>query len=86
MQGAWNEFESATAWFNVLPQKNESTNRVKSTVVALSLVQSDNLCLHGGGGGGGGGHLQEDNSRTKCAGVFTPQVFSPVVQSSSPVR
>ena len=59
MQGAWNEFESATAWFNVLPQKNESTNRVKSTVVALSLVQSDNrhaacVCMGGGGGGGGG--------------------------------
>ena len=65
MQGAWNEFESATTWFNVLPQKNEFTNRVKSTVVALS-SQSDNhhaacVCMGGGGGGGGGGA----NSRNK---------------------
>ena len=45
------EFENATAWFNVLPQKNKSTNRVKSK------VQSDNhhmqpACVWGGGGGG----------------------------------
>ena len=56
MQGAWNEFESAKAWFNVLPQKNESTNRVKSTV--CSSLQSSQIivmqpCVCMGGGGGG---------------------------------
>ena len=61
MQGAWNEFESATTWFNVLPQKNEFTNRVKPVT-------------GGGGGGGTSRTLFKDNSRTKCAGVFTPQV------------
>ena len=85
MQGAWNEFESATAWFNVLPQKNESTNRVKSTVVALSLVQSDNLscslCLHGGGGG---------TSRRITLGQnvqgFSHHKHGKTDQSSSPVQ
>ena len=73
MQGAWignglplGEFESATAWFDVFPWKNKSTNRVKS-MVCSSLVQSDNqhaACIFflgggGGGGGGGWGHLQD---------------------------
>ena len=42
------EFESATAWFDVLPQKNKSTNSSLSS-------PADNH--HAGGGGGGGGGL-----------------------------
>ena len=86
------EFESATAWFDVLPQKNKSTNKWSSQIIIMQPVSGG-----GGGGGGGGflGHLQDpilyrDNSRTKKSMQgfmnFVVKLISPVVQSSSPVQ